>query len=433
MKILIILLIFICLNLRAETLTEVIQYTLNSNPEVLTTTSDQRASRHELRQAEAGYLPSVDLNVDYGREHSDNPNTRARYPDAGGNDLNRRELGLTLSQRLFDGFEVKNQVKRQEAKVSAATYQVQTVRESIGLEVAGAYLEVLHRQELLELAKSNLVIHQKLLEQIRIVVEGGAGRKADLQQSESRLALAKATLVKTHGDMRDAEVSYQRVVGKLPNALETLSRELVVKALTLPDSLEAVLETAVHQHPSLHVSTAELESAKAYHEQTDASFMPRLNFVLSATDNDNLEGVEGANDDISAMLALRYNLYRGGADQAKRQETAEQVTKAKESLNETERGIVETAQLAWNSLITSRDRLNHLESYVESTEKVLVSYKEQFKLGQRSLLDVLDSENELFNARSLLTTARYVELLALFRVAASMGLLLERLGVSQPK
>lgn len=413
----------------AETLTVVIQHTLETNPDVRMTTSDRRIADYTLEQAEAGYYPSVDLSGGYGRERSDNPGTKARLDDNGEIELNRQELGVTLSQKLFDGFEVKHQVAGEQAKVKSSEHQVKNTAENIGLKVTENYLEVLHREDLLDLAKSNVVIHQKLLEQIRTVVEGGVGRKADLEQSESRLSLAKATLAKTQGDKRDAEANYQRVTGQLPTALEMVSRELVVQALQLPETLEAVLETALLDHPALRVSAADLEAAKAYRQQADANFMPRLNLDLGVTDNDNLDGIAGTNDDVSAMLRLRYNLYRGGADQAHRHETAERVTRATEAWHRTQRIVEENVRLSWNSLITARERLDYLQSYVESTERVLVSYKEQFKLGRRSLLDVLDSENELFNARSVFTTAKYTELLALFRVVASMGLLLERLGI----
>ena len=430
------ILLFSCLGINlvyADTLIEVIQHTLETNPDVRMSTSDRRIADHTLEQAQAGYFPTIDLTGGYGREWSDNPSTRIRQFETSEVELNRQELGITLSQRLFDGFEVKHQVAGEQAKQEASIYQVQNIAENIGLKVTEVYLEVLHREDLLELAKSNLVVHQKILKQIRTIVEGGAGRKADLEQSESRLALAKATLVKAEGNKRDAAANYQRVTGKLPDTLDTLGRELVIQALQLPDTLTAVLQTALTDHPSLRMSTADLKAAKAYRQQADASFMPRLNLELNASDNNNLDGIEGTNDDVSAMLRMRYNLYRGGADQAHRRETAERVTRATEAFLRAQRIVEETVHLSWNSLVTARERLQYLRDYVESTEHVLVSYKEQFKLGRRSLLDVLDSENELFNARSVLTTAQYTELLALFRVVASMGLLLERLGIPLPK
>jgi len=161
--------------------------------------------------------------------------------------------------------------------------------------------------------------------------------------------------------------------------------------------------------------------------------MPRFYFEFGASANENLDGIEGDNDDLNAMLRMRYNLYRGGADKARRQETAERIGTAKETIRRTERIIEENLLLSWNSLITIRARLDYLNAHVKSTEEVLQSYEEQFKLGQRSLLDVLDSENELFNARASLATAQYTEMLSIFQLLESMGLLLDTLGIERPQ
>lgn len=422
--------LLLSLSAKADTLIEVIQRTLATNPEVLTTTHNRLAADERLRQAKAGYFPAVDVTAGYGRENSDNATTRSRYP-SGDATLTRDELGLTLSQMLFDGFNVKNGIDKQQSKVTSAAYQVEDTSDNIALQTIETYLEILRRQEIVELNKDNIVIHQKIQDQIRTLVKGGGGRQADVQQTASRIALAESSLVNAQGMLRDAETDYLRVTGEEPKALVKPQADQFEKAL--PATLQVTFDTALNQHPSLRTAKAELEAAQADHQQTNANFMPRLNLELGVTKNKNLDGIEGKNDDIIAMVRMRYNLYRGGADQARRQETAEQVAAAKEGIRRTQRLIEEEVRRAWNSLLTIRARLQYLQQHVESTLQVVESYKEQFKLGQRSLLDVLDSENELFNARTALVTGQYTELLSIFRVFASMGLLLDTLGIKHPK
>lgn len=294
---------------------------------------------------------------------------------------------------------------------------------------AEVYLETLRRQELLELSKDNVVIHQKTLELIRILVEGGAGRRADSQQSISRLALAKSSLVNAQGNLRKTKINYRRVTGELPKALTIPPRAPLEAAL--PKTVEACLDTALNNHPSLRLANAELEATKSTHQQTKSAFMPRLFLELNMTDNKNLDGIEGDNDDLSAMLGMRYNLYRGGADKARRLEVAERTGAAKEMIRHNQRLVEEQVGLAWNNLITIRARLDYLKAHLNSTKEVVNSYKEQFKLGKRSLLDVLDSENELFNARASLVSAQYAEMLSIFQTLESMGLLLETLGIKR--
>jgi outer membrane protein, adhesin transport system len=434
MKIRFIFLLFLTLPgfLHAKTLTEVIQHTLETNPEVLITLNNRRALDQELRQVQSGYWPNIELRGGYGRENSDNATTR----NSGGGDvtLTRQEMGVSLSQMLFDGFSVKHGVARQQSLVNSATYKVQNTRENIALITAEVYLETLRRWELLELSKNNVVIHQKTLQQIRTLVKGGAGRKADIKQSASRLALAKSSLVNAEGNLRNAQINYQRVTGELPHSPKSLAvppRAPLQKAL--PENVTEALNNALNTHPSLQVAKAELEAAYSANRQAKSHFLPRFFLELDATNNKNLDGVPGENDDMSAMLTMRYNLFRGGADKARTQETAERIGSAKEEIRRIQRIIEEKVQLSWNSLRTIRARLAYLKIHLESTEEVLRSYKEQFKLGQRSLLDVLDSENELFNARASLVSAQYNEILSIIRVLESSGLLLKILDIKGPE
>jgi len=415
--------------LQAETLSEVIQRTLETNPDVLITINNRRAIDQELKQAQAGYWPSVELTGAYGRERSDNTSTRSRT--GGEMTLTRKELGLTLSQMLFDGFSVKHRVAQQHSLVNSAAYRIKNTSENIALVTAELYLEIFRRQELLELTKNNVVVHQKMLEQIRILVEGGVGRKADIHQSTSRLALAKSSLVNAQGNLRNAKINYQRVTGEFPKAL-TMPPQASVEA-AVPETVEIALDNALSNHPSLKVVHADREAAQSAHRQSKSAFMPRFSLELNVNDNENLDGIEGENDDINAMVRMRYNLYRGGADKARRQETAERIGTAQEIIRRTQRVVEENLLLSWNSLVTIRARLNYLKGHVKSTEEVLQSYKEQFQLGQRSLLDLLDSENELFNARASLVTAQYTKILSIFQLLERMGSLLDTLGIKRPK
>jgi adhesin transport system outer membrane protein len=431
MKKLIIMLFFFSLPsfVHAKTLIEVIQHTLATNPDVLVTLNNRHAADQQLKQAQAGYWPVLELTGGYGRETSDNTTTRLNN----GEDLTltRQEIGLSLSQLLFDGFFTKHEIARQHFHNNSSAYKVKEVFENIAFLTAEVYLEILRRQKLVELSKDNVVIHQKTLEKIRLLVEGGVGRQADIQQSKSRLALAKSSLVNAQGNFRNAEINYRRVIGALPDALTIPAR--VPLDVALPTNTEAALDIALQNHPALQIVQTDLEAARSAHQQSNAYFMPRLSLEVGMTKNKNLEGIEGENDDITAMLRMRYNLFRGGADQARRQETAAQVGAAQETNRSTQRLIEEDVLLSWNSLQTIRARLDHLKAHLDSTEAVLKSYKEQFKLGQRSLLDVLDSENELFNARASLVTAEYGEILSIFKVLESMGILLDTLGIKRPQ
>ncbi|MED5510020.1 MAG: TolC family protein, partial [Pseudomonadota bacterium] len=133
------------------------------------------------------------------------------------------------------------------------------------------------------------------------------------------------------------------------------------------------------------------------------------------------------------MLRLRYNLYNGGRDSARREETAFLINQAAEIRNNTHRQVEESVRLSWNAWQTLNAQMPAREQHVQSSEKARDAYQQQFSLGQRTLLDLLDSENEVFRARTALVNTKYDELYAMYRILNSMGMLLQGLNVELPE
>lgn len=419
-------------NSQADTLIQVIERTLETHPEVLFNQYNRLAAEEGIAQAKAGYLPRVQVSGGYGREYSDNATTRLATED--GLELSRRELGINVSQTLFDGFQVNASVDNRKALRNSAAHRALNSSENVAQASAEAFLNIFRRQALLELAKDNLVVHQKNLSKIEELYNAGAGRIADAQQSQSRLALAESVLINAEGNLTNAIIYYQQITGEQPQNLVDFLSDPVAERLkqNLPETLEAAVDYALQHHPTLLTARAEINAAEANYRQAGAAFMPQVTLDVGASKNNNLDGVEGDNDDWQAMLHLNYNVYRGGADRARRAETIQLLAAAREALRQAEREVQQNVHLAWNNLNTVRQRISPLEKHLKATEEVVDSYNEQFKLGQRSLLDVLDSEGELFRARSSLADLKFSEWIEIFNMLGSMGQLLNTLQITPP-
>lgn len=418
--------------LSATTLQEAITTTIQTNPDVLAASSERKAVFEEIKQAKAGYYPTVDLSLGYGWEESDNPTTRANdqpYNDHNHEDLSRGEASLQLRQMLFDGMATKSEVKRQTARTDARAYSVFSSAENTALEAVNAYLNVLRNQKLVELAMTNYEAHERTHDQIKLRSERGVGRRADMDQSLGRLALARANLIAEQSNLRDAETAYLRVVGTQPESLE----DPMSPHSAIPESVEQAISIALENHPTLNSANADLESAHAQHETAKSPFYPRIDLELGTTADNNIDGVRGHNQDITAMVRLRYNLLNGGRDSARKQETAYLINQAAEIRNNTHREVEESVRLSWNALQTVNSQMDYFRQHVTSSENSRDAYQQQFGLGQRTLLDLLDSENEVFVSRQALVNAEYDQLFAMFRIVNSMGSLLQTVDVVPPE
>ena len=411
----------------AETLQDAIQYTVNENPEIQSAKSERLAVEQEISQVKAGYFPTVDIAVGAGWERSFNSSTKADGSES--KSLGRDEASIQVRQMIYDGFATASEVNRQTARTNSRAYTVFGQAEITALNAVEAYINVLRREELLALAEENLALHQSTNEQITSRSNRGVGRKADVEQSTGRLSLAQKNVLSEIGNLKDAQTAYLRIVGRLPYELEPVSSP----GDALPATFDQAVDSAIANHPILKSANSDIKSAIAQHATAKTAFLPRVDLELSATHNKDIDGIEEVNEDASAMVRLRYNLYNGGKDAARRKETAQLINQAKSIRDNTYRQAVESMRLSWIAHQTVQNQMAFFESHRDSSIKSNEAYQKQFNIGRRSLLDLLDSANEMFVAKSAYANAKYDELFSQFRILASAGALNNYLNVTLPE
>jgi adhesin transport system outer membrane protein len=417
----------------AATVQDTVRAAVATNPEVGVVKADRRAVDQELRQARGGYLPQVDLRASIGPEYTDSPTTRHRStrPPNGDGDttLTRSEAQITLSQMLFDGFQTRSEVERQAARASSAAYRVDEAAEFIALNATEAHLDVLRNQEIVRLTEENLAAHRRILNQVSELERRGGGDIADVRQTEARVAVAETALATSRGDLADAIARYIQVVGERPEGLTLDPPPLGA----LPAGVEAAAMNASVNSPTVRIAAADVDVSAAELRGARANYAPRLNLELGGTAANDLDGLKGSTVQGSALVVLRYNLYRGGADIAREREAFHRTNESRYRVERARRKAEEEARISYNALDTARARTVTLRTRAEAQRRTRDAYASQFEIGQRGLLDVLDAENELFLARVQLVTAEYVERFAVYRVLAVTGALLDALEVPVPK
>ena len=407
----------------AQTLDEAIRATLRTNPDVLASRYGVRAAEELKNQARGGYFPRLDIVLAGGRERSNNTTTRALGDDD--LSLTRAERSIRLSQLIYDGSSTRNLVKQQSALVDAALARLASTQENISLRAIQVYLASLRGTIVVRLAEENLGYHEETLGKITERFERGVGTKVDVVQTRGRRAQSKSNVLLSQRDAKNGIAEFYRVVGERPKMLV-----LPHAVGGVPGTLEQALELALANNPVLKAVEAELEASIAGRRQAKGIFFPRFDLEIGATRNDDTDGSLGANDDESAVIRMTYNIYRGGADRARLNEAEAREFELRERVRSSRRVVEEDVTLIWNELQDILVRLEYLDAYVKSTEEVLSVYIEQLTLGKRTLLDLLDVQNELLRAQISKVSGDHIALLARYRVLASTGRLLETLEIN---
>ena len=414
----------------ATTMVDAMRMAISHSPEIGNVAHNREAIEHELRQARGLYLPQLDVAAGIGKERTRDVNTRGNPNDANGSlTLTRQESSLTVQQRVFDGFEVDSTVAREKARVLSAARRVFENAEFTGLDAIGAYLEVLRQRELVRLAEENVQVHQVILGFLREQLSGGVGSQADVAQTEARLARSRSTLSQTFNSLRDAESSYARIVGQYPDDLSLPT----FPANVLPPDLDTAIDSVWADNPTFKIFDADVRAAEAEVDISEVPFYPAITIEGESEYNRNRDGIESGEFNNQIMLRLRWNLFRGGIDSAARQEAVSQVQQSKAIRHTALLQAEEEMRRSWFALDANRTQVEESAIDVDFQTETRDAYRQQFEVGQRTLLDVLDAENELFVAKGQLVTSQTNVELASYRILALVGRLLDTMGVQAPE
>lgn len=354
----------------AQTLMEASAYTIESSPDVAIIKSQYLSRIEQIGVSKAGYLPTVDLALGYGREWTDSISTRAAV---GHEDvkLNRGEASVTVSQMLYDGMRTSNDLDRTRAEATAHRYQLWSAAENATLEVADAYMGVIFAEKASVLAADNLEAHIEILDGIKKRSEHGLGSASDLSQVKGRLSRAHSNYLATDNNVLDARARFFRIVGR--DSLGLILPEPVEDYM--PVSYELALERAGKVHPTLQSAQYDVDAAVAKLKLLDASFRPDVRFELGSTWNNDLDGADGHNNDMTAMVRMRYNLFNGNADDYRKKEGYYQLQEASAIKDRAEREVAQGMALSWNAYQLLERQMEFLEAHVIESENTLNAYK----------------------------------------------------------
>ena len=400
-----------------------VQQAINNNPEVTARLNAMRAAGNEIDVARGQYLPNVDLSASVGR-NSDRITSRTPTSQS----LSRTGLALSASQILWDGLATRNEVSRLSHARLTRYFEFLGTTEETALEAARAYLDVERYRKLVTLAEDNYVQHKYAFDQLQTKFKAGVGRGVDAEQANARLALAESNLTTEQANLHDVSARYLRIVGELPAGGGTSQVDLS-KGI-LPGNVDTINQ-ALAKHPNISAAVENMRAAQAQAQSAESRYQPTVEARVRTGAGKNFDGVQDQKRDSSAEIVLNWNLFNGGSDKARVRQYADLINQAADQRDRACRDVRQTAAIAHNDIRKLQDQLVALDRNVLAIEKARDAYRQQFDIGQRSLLDLLNAENELYTAKRSYANAESDLQLAYARTHAAKYSLTSRLGLAR--
>lgn len=406
------------------TMPQAVESAVMSNPEISAMFQNFQSGLEGQKVGRGRLLPEVNLQGWTGREW------RGSTSDTGSSDWSRTGYSLSLRQLLFDGFSTLNDVRQLGFEKLADYYILKATVDDLAMQATQAYLDVQRFRSQVELAEQNYQMHQNILGQIAERSDAGVGRGVDEVQAQARLALAQTNLMTANGNLNDVTQRYQRVVGQSPTETMAVSPDVDESLPKNPQDFSQ----SVRVNPTVLAKQALVQAAERGKASAQGRFAPVVELrAATGRDRDQPPGFPGRDAQSSNIqLLATMNLYRGGADSARVRQTAAQAYAARDVRDYTCRNVQQELSIAWNNVVRLREQMPFLQQHERDIAQVRVAYMQQFRIGQRTLLDLLDTENELFDARRALTNGVFDLRIAEYRWLSLSHRLLAALGLADP-
>ena len=398
----------------SQTLAEALASAYSTNPGLLAQRADLKSVDEGVPAALGNWRPNVELSGDIEREFNRN-NTRLTE---GEKDQIRsaRNVQLLVTQPLFRGFRTVAEVNQAENNVLSKRAALIGAEQDLLLNAATKFLTVMENQAVLDLNVRNEEVLRRQLEATVDRFRVGEITRTDVSQAEARLAGTTAARLKSLGDLKISKAGYVNVIGEAPGKLIT------PKALSdLPKNLEEAKELAGKEHPDIISANLTSRTAQENVKVKRGELYPTLNIVGTLK-----RDWESVNNDSQVStgevrLDLTVPLYQKGTVISGLRKAKIDAGKSKIDLENTRRTVLENVENAWESLKSARAQIKSFKAQILAAEIALEGVQREASVGSRTVLDVLDAEQELLDARVSLVGAQRDEVVASFQLKEATG------------
>ncbi|MCJ8345126.1 TolC family protein [bacterium] len=400
-----------------------LQEIIKTHPSVIESEKEYQASRLELQQSEQGFRPTFDFEAEAGYEYDKNSTTRFIEDE-----FAVKGAKFILRQQLFNSHGTHFDIKKSKAKAKSSFQSYLDKTNQITFESITAYLNILKTYSILSLAKENVDIHRKILKNVKIRLEQGIGKKSELERVAGRLAASQGKYILRNNNYKESIYIFHKYLGRYVNG-EDLSVPSFKDEL-LPATLEDALKSLTTNHPVLKMGALNVETKYFEYKKFRHKFTPKIDLEVSEGWRQGFSGVIGEEKNFQAIIKFKYNIYNKGNDIDESSRMVSLIHKEDEVVKRLKRSLLNDLQLTWSGYRMLFSQMQAIRKNRFFMQKVLKSYKEEFNLGKRKLINILDAENEFQGAKALLEKTKYDLMIAKFRILYTMGTIQRDLQLS---
>ena len=401
------------LPLHAETLHQALAHAYTSNPTLRAERARQRGTDEQVPQALSGWRPQIDAQASATHQWTD----RGQLPTV---ETSPGTLSIQLRQPIFDGFRTIESTKAAEANVRAGRQQLLATEQEILFRAVQAYANVIRDQRILTLRRQNVGILEEQYRAARSRFAVGEITKTDVSQSNARLSQSRAAVASAVAQLKASEASYVALMGHGPNKLNQPS------APRMPSSLDRALSVAQQTNPNILAAAQVADSASFQINVARSDLLPSLSFQATGTLTDDWDNPGGVTKQARVEGVLNVPIYDGGLSYSNVREAKQIASQRRIQIIEATRSVRESVTSAWNFQIAARATIASAKQQVSASQEAVDGVREEYLVGSRSTIDVLNAQQELLNARISLVQAERDYVVASYQVLGAMGKLTAR-------
>ncbi len=395
----------------AETLESALAATYLSNPQLLAKRAHSRAVHESVPQALAHWRPNLTLSLQ---------GTHGHYEDSSASTSSHARTarlgGLGITQALYRGGRTVAATTEAEARVQAEWAQLLDVEQTVLRNAAQAYLDVVRDQAVLDLSinSEQVLRHQLVAARDRFRV--GEITQTDVAQAEARLARTTAVRLAAEGTLQSSRATYEQVVGTMPGQLA-----FPHTPPNLPTSLSEAIESASSVNPVVNATEYAAQAAQHSIAQIRGELRPTVSLEGRLSRNWNQTDRDSRTESAEVMLTIKVPLYQQGAVYARLREAKHTASQRRLEGDQARRVAIETVTQAWEGLQSARTQIDSFQAQILAAKVALNGAKREAQVGSRTVLDVLNAEQELLDARVALVRAKRDQLYTAYKLLSAMG------------